>query len=104
PLVHRPIEKPGCVEDLEAVHAPVEVAERHALRRKGVVRDLRTTGGGSAHERTLADVRIARDYNRRDRRVDLRDPTQTHASGNQGIEVRGDLLHHGRETAVRLPA
>src|SRR2546421_706775 len=102
PLVHRPVEKARGIEDLVAVYAAVKVAERHPFRREGVVRHLRTAARGRSHERALADVRVARDHDRRNRRVNLWDSPQSDSSVDQGVEVGRDLIHDGRETTVRL--
>src|SRR5438094_6598116 len=104
PFVHRPVEEPGRVEDLVAVWAAVKVAERNPFRREGVVRDLRTAARRRTHERALPDVRVARDHDGRDRRVNLGDSPQGDSSGDQGVEVGRDLIHDGRQTTVRLAA
>src|SRR5207249_1354269 len=86
PLVHRPVEEARGIEDLVAVYAAVKVAERHPFRREGVVRHLRTAARGRAHERALADVRVARDHDRRNRRVNLWDSPQSDSSVDQGVD------------------
>src|SRR2546427_10006686 len=53
PFLHRTIEQAWWVTDLIAVHAPVDVAERHTFRREGIVCDLGPTGGDGADERAL---------------------------------------------------
>src|SRR5438552_1221477 len=82
-----PVEAARGIEDLIAVYAAVKVAERHPFRREGVLRHLRTAARGRAHERALADVRVARDHDRRNRRVNLWDSPQSDSSVDQGVEV-----------------
>src|SRR3989442_3943838 len=103
-LRHRPIEDPRGVEDLIAHGPPVEMPERYALRRERILRDLRTACRRRADERTLADVRIAGNDDRRDGRIDLRNAPERATGLDERLEVRRDLLHERREPTVRLPA
>src|SRR5439155_1292090 len=87
PFLHRAIEQAGGVEDLKAVQASVEVPERDAFRREGVVCDLGPAGRDRADERALPHVGITRDHDGPDLRVDLGELSQRAPRLDEGVEI-----------------
>jgi len=96
------IEQPRRIDQLIADMIAGEVADADSRRREGVRRDLVARVRDVVDEGGLADVRKARDHDRRFVGPDVGEVPEVVARFAEAVEVVGDLLDHVREPRKRL--